>query len=298
MKITNPQTSLRALRTFCAAARHTSFKVAAEELFVTASAVSHQVKSLEEELGIELFDRTNRGLVLTEAGKVLFDDVNPLILELDRVTSRFRKRIKRQTLRISVQPFFAAELFVPRLAEFTRLHPEIDMQIDTSDERSESHPAGVDVSIRVFRSAPSDLKADAFFPLRLVPACTAGLKKKISTGKKNKLLPFPMIVHNRRTGQWQRWSESSGIELPEPSSIVQLNSTVAVVRAAEQGLGVAVVPMPLSQDYFDSGRLVRLFDHEAPTPERYYFVCSGDAAAKPQVRALRAWVLKTFSQLA
>ncbi len=298
MKPGNRPASLRALRTFCAAARHTSFKLAAEELFVTASAVSHQIKSLEAELGTSLFDRGKGTLALTPAGETLFSDVDPLIRQIDQLTSRVRNRLQRQSLHMSIQPFFASELFVPRLAEFTAQHPEIDMQIDTSDESSEKHPAGADVSIRLFRSAPSNLAADAFFPLRLVPACSPALRDKIVSGKKKAVGPFPMLVHGRRTGQWQRWVESAGIELPEPSSTVQLNSTVQVIRAAEQGLGVAIVPMPLSKALFDSGRLVPLYEHEAPTRERYYFVCSADAADKPHVQALRKWVLKTFSPLA
>lgn len=297
MKMSKRQTSLRALRTFCAAARHSSFKLAAEELFVTASAVSHQIKSLETELGTSLFDRGTGALTLTEIGQTLYADVCPLISQIDERTSKLRSRLQRQTLRISVQPFFASELFVPRLSEFTAKHPDIDMQIDSSDERSEQHPAAADVSIRVFKAAPTNLASDAFFPLRLMPACAPELYDKIFDKKTKKLKPFPMIVHNRRTGQWKRWLDSAGIKLPEPASIVQLNSTVAVVRAAEQGLGVAIVPMPLSKQHFESGRLVPLYDHEAPTPERYYFVCSPEAASKPQVQALRKWVLNTFAPL-
>lgn len=298
MQSGNRHTSLRALRTFCAAARNTSFKAAAEELFVTASAVSHQVKRLEAELGTSLFDRGNSSLTLTPAGQTLFADIDPLIRRIDELTSRVRDRLPRQTLSISVQPFFASELFVPRLAEFTASHPEIDLQLDTSDERSENHPAGADASIRVFRKAPSNLSADAFFPLRLVPACSPALLKSIRARSNGTIAPFPMIVHTRRTGQWEQWLNSSGVKLPEPSSVVRLDSTVAAVGAAEKGLGVALVPMPVSAALFQSGRLVPLHAHEATTPERYYFVCSAQACEKPHVQALRRWVLKTFAPLA
>ena len=296
MKSEHRQISLRALRTFCAAARHTSFKAAAGELFVTPSAVSHQIKSLEAELGTRLFERGSSSLALTPTGRTLFNEVDPLIRRIDKVTSRLRKSQLRQSLSISVQPFFASELFVPRLAEFTAQHPEIDLQLDTSDERSENHPAGADASIRVFKSAPSNLSADAFFPLRLMPACSPALHASI-VDSNNDLRPFPMIVHSHRTGQWDTWAESSGVKLPEPSSIVRLDSTVAAVAAAEKGLGVAMVPMPLSASLIESGRLVPLHEHEAPTPERYYFVCSTQAREKPQVQALRRWVLKTFTPL-
>jgi LysR family glycine cleavage system transcriptional activator len=296
-EISNRQSPLRALRSFCAAARHQSFKLAAEELFVTASAVSHQVKGLEDDLGVGLFDRGARALTLTEAGQALFDDVDPLVRQINLVVSRFRDRHQRQTLRISVQPFFASELFVPRLAEFSTLYPDIDMQIDTSNEAWEHHPPVADVSIRVFRSAPPKLVADAFYPLRLVPACSPALYKTIVDGRSKAVRPFPMIVHSQRSDQWQLWSASAGIEVPKPLRIIELNSTVAVVRAAQQELGVAIVPMPLSQQLFASGQLVPLYEHEAPTTDRFYFVCSPDMAATPAVQALRKWVLKTFSPL-
>ncbi len=296
-EIGNRQSPLRALRSFCAAARHQSFKLAAEELFVTASAVSHQVKGLEEELGVSLFDRSTRTLTLTEAGQALFDDVDPLLRQISLVMSRFRNRHQRQSLRISVQPFFASELFVPRLSEFSALHPDIDMQIDTSNEAWEHHPPVADVSIRVFRSAPPNLVADAFYPLRLIPACSPALYKKIVDKRKKVVHPFPMIVHSQRSDQWQLWKDSAGVEVPKPLRIIELNSTVAVVRAAQQELGVAIVPMPLSQQLFASGQLVPLYEHEAPTKDRFYFVCSPDMAETPAVQALRKWVLKTFSPL-
>ena len=295
MKLTDKKTSLRGLRTFCIAARHLSFKLAAEELFVSASAVSRQVKSLETELGIKLFERGTRELDLTDAGRMLFEELDPLIREVDRVAARFRQKHQRQTLRISVQPFFASELFVPRLSEFTARHPQIDMTIDTADERSETHPSSVDVSIRLFRSAPLDLEAEALFPMRLLPACAPSLYEKIVNAKTGKPGSFTRLVHARRRGQWKLWSESSGIDLPESASTIELNSTVAVMRAAEQGLGVAIVPMPLSQEFLSSGRLRALYEHEVPTPDRYYFVTSPTAAAKPAVRLLRNWAFETFT---
>lgn len=297
MKPSNKQTSLRALRTFCVAARHGSFRIAAERLFVTPSAVSHQVKGLELELGITLFERGSRAIGLTEAGQALFDQVNPLILQIDRVTAQFKQHSSRHTLRVSVQPFFASELFVPRLAEFIEQHPEIDMVIDTTDEDPEKHPSAADVSIRVFRKAPTHLSAEAFFPLRIVPACTREWKRKILNGSSSPANPFPIIEHSRRNAWWQWWSDSAGIDVPKPSSTLHLDSTVAVVRAAEQGLGVAMVPVPASNRLFKQDQLVRLYEHEAATPERYYFVSSNEAASTPSVKALRNWVFDTFESL-
>ena len=301
MKKNSRQLSLRGLRTFTVAARHRSFREAAEELFVTASAVSHQIKSLEDEMGISLFARNSGGLELTASGQALYDQVAPLIRQLDEVTSAFGSREQRYTLRISVQPFFASELFVPRLAEFTALHPEIDIHVDTSDESPEKHPASADVSIRLFRSAPTDLASDTLFPLRVVPACSPQLHRHIAGRgrgrgkKKSRIEAFPIVVHASRVSDWQTWIEAAGEAMPEPSSTIHLNSMTAVVRAAEKGVGVAMVPMPLCESRFQSGQLVRLYDTEVATGDCYRLVYAGDAANSPAVEALRAWVLQVFA---
>ena len=113
---TKPKTSLRGLRTFCVAARHESFTLAADELFITSSAVSHQVRSLEQELGVQLFERGSRELKLTETGKAFFDEVQPVIERLDDIARSYRTDVPSRSIRISVQPFFASEYFVPRLS--------------------------------------------------------------------------------------------------------------------------------------------------------------------------------------
>lgn len=298
MKISKHQLSLRGLRTFCVAARHKNFRRAGEDLFITASAVSYQIRNLEQETGLKLFERNNRVLSLTAAGQALFNDVEPLIRQLNQVTSALRSPQNRQTLRLWVQPFFASELLVPRLSEFTARHPDIDIHIDTSKRGSKPHSATVHGSIRLFSSPPDEHASDPLFPLRLVPACAPQLRKKIVGNGRIPKKSFAVIVHTGRVDAWRTWSESSGIKVPEPSNVVQLNSMASIVRAAEQGLGVALVPMPLSKDRFQSGALTRLYRREVTTQDRYYFVCSKDAQTEAPVKALRQWVLNEFVPVA
>ncbi|MGA8204616.1 MAG: LysR substrate-binding domain-containing protein [Woeseiaceae bacterium] len=290
--------SLRGLRTFCIVAEHESFRDAADRLFITASAVSHQIRNLEDELGQKLFERRSRSIHLTEVGKSLYDDVNPLIDQLDDVTSRHRKSLVRSSLTISVQPFFASELFIPRLPKFTRLHPDIDIKVDTSDETAERHPGHADVSIRVFRSPPSALSSNRLFALRLVPASSAEFREKMRIDNKRILSEFPLIVHDSRPGAWRRWERSSGIELPREPNVIRLDSMIAVARAAERGLGAALVPVQLSDKWFSSGDLVRLFPDELTTDDAYYFVCARNDEENSNVRMLRDWVLQEFDDRA
>ena len=290
----NRNISLRGLRTFCVAAEQASFRDAADKLFITASAVSHQIKNLEEDLGQKLFERTSRSLTLTEAGHSLLNDVKPLITRLDEVASRHRLSATRSTLSISVQPFFASEVFIPKLPEFTRDHPDIDIKVDTSDESAEKHPAAADVSIRVFRSAPEGLSSDRLFPLRLIPAASPDLRKKMVVDESSIAGDVPLLVHDNRPKAWRQWQESSGVQIPQDASIIRLDSMIAIARAAERGLGAALVPAQLSDAWFESGSLVPLSDHELVTRDAYYFVYRPADANNEMIQTLRRWVLQKF----
>jgi len=286
---------LRGLRTFCIAARYESFRTAADELFITSSAISHQMKSLEEELGLKLFERGTRELALTESGKALYNDINPLIEELDSVLAVYKDVEPRKSVRISVQPFFASEFFVPRLSEFTAEHPEIDIQVGTSDESAEKHPTDSDLSIRLFKSPPANMSSNLLFPLRMVPAGSPDFKKKMQVKGKKIISDFPLIVHETRPKAWLDWQKASGIQLPEDGKVTRLDSMIAVVRAAERGIGAALVPVPLADLWFQQGSIVQLFDKELIADVSYYLVCEEDRADDASVALLRDWIMQRFA---
>lgn len=288
--------SLRGLRTFSVAARYESFRTAAEELFVTSSAVSHQIKSLEEELGVQLFDRNNRELNLTPAGKDLYEKVGPLIEQLDAVVSEYKTGAVSSSIRISVQPFFASEFFVPRLSEFAAQHPDIDIQVGTSDESAEKHPADADLSIRLFRSPPPELASSPLFRLRMAPGGSPDFKKNLRVKGKKISEPFPLIVHETHPKAWQEWAASSGYELPANNKVIRLDSMIAVVRAAQRGIGAALVPVPMGDLWFSEGSIVRLFKPELVAEVSYYLVWPKDRADDPAVQLLRHWILDNFCE--
>ncbi len=293
--INSGQLSLRGLRTFCIAAKHQSFRVAGEALFITASAVSHQIKGLEQELGHQLFDRNSRELTLTDTGQSLYDDIRPLIEELNRVASSYKAGAIKSSVRVSVQPFFASEYFVPRLSEFAEMHPEIDIQVGTSDESSEKHPADADLSIRLFRSPPEGLLSYPLFPLRVAPAGSPEFKKAMTVKAKKITSEFPMIVHESRPKAWAQWATDAGVTLPKESKIIRLDSMIAVVRAAQRGIGAALVPVPIGELWFKEGSIVRLFKKEYVADVTYYLACKKDRASDPSVLILRDWILQNFA---
>jgi LysR family glycine cleavage system transcriptional activator len=286
--------SLRGLRTFCVAARHESFRTASEELFITASAVSHQVKSLEEELGLRLFDRTSRELKLTPTGRAFYEEVSPLIRKLDEVAASYSGSVAASTVRISVQPFFGSEYFVPRLSEFTARHPEIDIQVNTSDESAETYPAEADLAIRLFRAPPADMTSHLLFPLELAPAGSPDFKKRIVVRKHTIQSEFPLIVHETLPKAWKRWSKAAGIELPKDGKVTRLDSMIAVVRACEQGIGAALVPVPIADLWFKQGSIVRLFDTGLTADVSYYLLVRDGDDLDAGAGLLRDWILENF----
>ena len=291
------RTPLRGLRTFCLAARYASFRAAAEALFVTPSAVSHQIKTLESQLGIALFRRRGGEVSLTEAGQSLFDELAPLIDAVDDVVSRYETGAAAQeTVRVSVQPFFASEYFVPRLKDFTAQHPEIDIRVGTSDEASEKHPADADLSVRLFSTAPVGFEHERLFPLRLVPAGSPEFKASLKVSKRRISSDFPLIVHETLSKAWPQWSESANIALPAPRQSMQFDSMIAVVRAAQRGLGAALVAMPMGELWFEEGSLVRLFREELLMHSAYYLVWKSGTGDRRGVRLLREWILESFRE--
>ena len=291
----NRNVSMRALRAFCAAAQRESFRVAAEDLFLTASAVSHQVRQLESALGVQLFARTPRSLRITEEGKALLDDLRPVLCELDEVVERHSESAGNTVLRLSVQPFFASELLVPKLSEFVAHNPDISITVDTTDVEADRHDRTADVSVRLFSSPPEGLASDRLFSLRLIPVGTPAFYDSIDVVAGRIRSDFPIIMHDSRPKAWQRWQKTSGISLPRNPTVIRLNSMISVARAAEQGLGAALVPAQLCSASIRSGALVQLFDQELESKEAYYIICSDEAPGKQHMRTFRDWVLQEFA---
>lgn len=293
MRLSRPP-PLRNLRAFCVAARHRSFKFAADELFLTPSAVSHQMKELEDSLGVRLFERKTRALELTTAGHTLLDEVEPLLEALDRSLAQIARRNGRRTLRVLLPPFFASELFVPRLISFCDEHPDIDIQIDTRDPRPSVHPPTADVSILLADSPPQGVKASKLFSLNLTAVCAKEHAPTVARLGRDVFHEMALLVHKARPFAWSNWAEEVGLETPEPKNVIELDTMFSVVRAAERGVGIALVPAALCGAWFESGALVKIFSVELATSETYFVASRTRDAEKPEVAAITKWMLSQF----
>ncbi|GAA66189.1 LysR family transcriptional regulator [Pseudoalteromonas sp. BSi20429] len=290
------QTPIRGLRSFCFAARSLSFKHAANELYLTPSAVSHQIKQLEEQLGIELFQRKTRSISLTTAGKNFFDAVSPIITMLEGTINEFSQMQQNTNLTITLPEFFASELLMPKLSEWTSEHPNINLQMDTLKTRKELTRHS-DLSIVLSSGKPTEGLATELFNLEYIPACNKKLLDQWRDDHRQALNQVPLILHKARPWAWHQWAEKAGIDDFSPSQIIQIDSMFGVARAAQQGMGIALIPLPISQSWLDEQWLYKLFEQPLTTKDKYYLVQHESSAPNHPLDLFAKWVVNTFRKI-
>lgn len=294
MKARKNLPSLKSLRAFQIAGRHLSFKDAADELFLTASAVSHQVKNLEEYLGIELFLRKTRALELTDPGKKYFEFLDGMFTRLEAETHQIRADYGRGVIRLCVPPFFASQLLLPKLSEFKSLMPDTDIRVTTQPTMMKTHPADADLSILLGSGEWPGLETTPLFSHRIMTACSPGLKKKFGFSSFSDLDGRTLIVHEHRPRSWEIWAKALNIPPPKPGKVFRFDSMSAVVQAAVQGHGVALVSWPLSESLFKSGALVRALDDEVNMGEKFYVAHREEEQEREEVARLIDWIVEEF----
>jgi LysR family glycine cleavage system transcriptional activator len=285
--------SLKAIKTFQIAAKHTSFAVAADELCITPSAVSHQIKTLETQLGLPLFSRSARALALTDAGARYLEQIDDLFMRLESVTEQLRARFGRNSVRLHVPAYFASEMLLPRLSEFSKLHAGIDLRIETQSSHGRAHAAEADISVVVGTGPWNGLVAHKMFAQTMVPACAPGLLSERPVRKYEDLNSHTLLVHEARRDDWDRWASAVGMKTLQPAQIVRIDSMSAATRAAEKKIGIALLPAELSRRKFASGRLARVFDDELVTQEDYTLLVRTEDENRDDIRALCAWLIES-----
>jgi LysR family transcriptional regulator, glycine cleavage system transcriptional activator len=286
---------LSSLRVFEAAARHNSFRKAAEELNLTASAVSHGVQTLESWLGVELFHRETRGLRLTSAGEVYAPLVNQALTVLAKATEQLPGRKATGTLSVSAAPTFAHRILLPRLERFALQFPDIRVRIDTSQRLVDLTLDDFDVAIRF---APMKKPASNWTLLAtetLVPVCSPRFKEQLGELVDVGLLLRVPLIHVTVTADWAHWFRLSGLEVP-PSldDGLRVDTMQMAADAAIRGLGVTLGRRPLLDDDIDGGLLIPLFDQSIPSGMGYWLVTSQTDFQKPEVKLFKRWMLSEF----
>lgn len=287
---------LNAIRVFEAAGRHLSFIRAADELHITPSAVSHQIRLLEERLGVKLFRRLNRQVVLTPEGQSYLLPVRAALEQIGTATARVTGRCARGPLTISVAPSFAVRWLVPRLPDFQHQHPEIEVRPIVSTEVADLRRSDVDVAIRSGRGGWPGLAAHRLMGEELVPVCSPALLE----GPKPLRRPEDLAGHTLlqvvpRAGEWRSWLSAVGVTGVDADAGPRFQSLSDAIDAAALGLGVVIVNLVLIGGDLESGRLVRPFTFELPSDTAYYFVCQDERSEEPRIAAFREWLLEVLA---
>lgn len=282
--------SLSALRVFEAAGRHLSFTKAAAELHVTQAAVSHQIKALEEQLGLQLFRRSPRRLLLTDAGQLYLPEVRAAFDRLSAATAGLRRAEASGVLTVSVLPSFAAKWLVPRLRRFRERHPEFDVRVAADEQTVDFMRDDVDLALRYGAGEYPGLTVERFLTESLTPMISPTLLQSSPPLQvPQDLAGFTLLQDDMSVG-WAEWLQAAGATGINPHRGPAFNDSSMVLQAALDGQGVALGRTVLAADDLASGRLVRPFPLSLPAPSAYWIVYPTRSADHPKIIAFREWL--------
>lgn len=287
--------SLNLLRTFEVAARRGSFKLAAEELHVTASAVSQQVRSLESQLGLDLFERHPGGLRLTETGRSYLGEIQGPLRALADATERLRAG-GRSVLRVTLMPPLASRIVLPRLADFRARHPQVELHIDTSVRNLDLAQRHVDLAVRYGVPPWPGCAHEKLADLYVQAICPLALAREHDLARHpERLAGVPLVQMTERPDHWRQYFQHIGVNAFEPIDRFHVDDYPAAIDAAET-LGAALAIWPLEQPLIDSGRVVAVGAPQGPIPEAMYAVMLEERAGDPAIRVFLDWLRRQLPQ--
>lgn len=279
------QLPLNALRAFEASARLGSFTRAGLELRVTQTAISHQVKALEETLGLTLFKRLPRGLALTDEAQALLPVLSDAFWRMSATLSQFEQGNFREILTIGVVGTFAIGWLLPRLAGFREAHPHVDLRLKTNNNRADMLLDGLDLFIRFGDGAWHATEAVRLMEAPFSPVCAPQVAARLAQPRD---LAGADLLRSYRQDEWAAWFRMAGLE-PLPARGFMFDSSRALVEAAALGAGVALVPVAMFAREIAEGRVVRPFAVEAPLGA-YWLTWLKSRRQTPAMRAFRQWI--------
>lgn len=302
---------LNSLRVFEAAARHLSFAPAARELHVTPAAVSHQVKGLEERLGVRLFRRLARGLQLTRAGQAGLPALREGFERLAEAVEQIRMHEESRTLAVSAAPSFATKWLAPKLHRFVRAHPDLDVRISastrlidpardalaTGEEQNGSPIGDADIAIRFGTGDYPGFRVETLLAAAVTPMCSPSLLAgehplREPEDLRHHVLIYDNVFYDDGRSLWDAWLEAAGIQGVDTSHGLCFNHAMLALDAAADGLGVTLGMPVLAAADLAAGRLVNPLARTLPLKFAYYIVCGEDTCERDDVVAFRNWLLE------
>lgn len=285
---------LKALRAFEAAARHGSVSQAAQELHVTQSAVSQQVRVLERHVGLPLFRRVGGQIELTPEGRDFFPPLRDALDSIDAAAARLAAGRTAGVLTVSLLPTFAMRWLIPRLGRFQQRYPEIEVRLVTTARLADLRRADIDAAIRYGGGEWPDARADLLMTEDMFPVCAPRLLSgKTALRKVRDLSRHTLLLVDAapRKEDWALWLEAAGHPNLRPAGTMRFESSAQALEAALAGLGVTLAHRPFVIDDLAEERLVAPFETVVPARDAYYLVYHHSRAELPRLRALRDWLL-------
>ena len=297
MRNRNALPALDLLVGFEAAARHLSFTKAGEELFLTQSAVSRQIKELEDQLGVELFQRRHRALALTDAGRQFYASAAQVLTTMRAATDRLRAQAGKKGLSVTTTHSFAALWLIPRLASFTRAHPGVDVRITAETRVQDLDRDGLDLAIRHGPATLAGSNAIKLMGERVFPVCSPKLlaDKSRPLREPKDLRHHTLLHYDDPDGRhpwlhWKTWLEVERIADLRPAATLTFSGYEQIIPAAVAGNGIALGRSPLVKNLLASGELVAPFKSSADPARAYYAIVARNAEGRPEVAAFVAWL--------
>ncbi len=303
---------LNSLRACEAAARHLSFRKAAEELHVTPAAISHQIKLLEDQLGVQLFRRLTRAIALTEVGRSFLPKLQEGFECIAQAVDKARAHKRTGALTVNVPPSFAAKWLMPRLHRFVTAYPDIDIRIlasmrlvDVRRDDAVDHAGGVseqpfdaDIDIRFGAGKYPRCRVDKLFQVSVTPLCSPSLLKGMRPLRKPSDLRYHVLLHDdslyvsEGRPDWAQWLKEVGVEGVDANRGPHFNHSILGLEAAVDGLGVVLGIRELAAHDLAAGRLVAPFELSMAMHSAYYLVSAEASADRPKVVVFRDWLLE------
>lgn len=290
---------LNSLLAFEAAARHLSFKKAADEQNVTPAAIGHQIKNLESHLSVQLFRRFNRGIELTTEGAAMVSELSAGFDLLSRAAEKVRARNARTILTITVAPSFGAKWLLPRLTRFYAEHRDISVRIDTDPRELDMEANGLDIAIRFSSGQYLRHRVDRLMGETLIPVCSPKLLSQPQALKSPRHLSKHTLLHiegetvDAHWADWSGWLKAVGCKDVDGEAGPRFSQSLMAVQAAIQAQGIALAPWSIVAEDIEQGRLVRLFENieGIPTGFAYFLVSPASIAGIREVEIFRNWLM-------
>ena len=281
---------LHLLSIFEAAARHENFKLASEELFLTPSAVSHQIKSLESFIGFPLFQRKSRGVTLNAAGEMYLNYIQQGLTSFEQGTQKVISKYSSPVLKISTFSTLASHVVIPRLGEFQNAHPEIDIRIETSTDMRDLRYEDYDIALRIGEGSWPGVISKVLFEIYITPVCSPEFAEKHNLTDIAQIHKVPLIDLSNMDDVWLRWSHKTGVAEIKSKEHLAFNNYDYAMHAAEQGLGLALAMLPIENQALKSGKLVAPFNVSTKYDQDMYAVYRNEDKDRHDIRCFLDWL--------